>query len=69
LLDGISTLRADEMGAFRDSNMKKCHVQSIDRYSVDEVYDQGVDNIRALCFQLCDKGFMFGDKSHVMDAC
>jgi len=57
------------MTAFRDFNMKKYHAQGIGRYAVDEVYDQGIDDIRALCSQLCDKEFMFGEQFHVIDAC
>ena len=68
LLEALPTLTPDEVDSFRDFNMKRSQAQGIGRFSANEVYDQGIDNLRALQFQLGDQEFMFGDKFHVLDA-
>ena len=69
LMAAVPGLAPELMDTFRVANMKKYHAQGLGRYTVEEVYQQGMDNLRALAFYLADQDYFFGSSYHVVDAC
>ena len=65
----VPGLASESMDIFRVANMKKYHAQGLGRYTVEEVYQQGVDNLHVLAFYLADQDYFFGPSYHVVDAC
>lgn len=53
----------------RKFNIEKYHYQGIGRYSLQEVYQAGIDDLKVINTLLATNDFLFGDRAHVVDAC
>ncbi|CEG58871.1 glutathione S-transferase family protein [Legionella fallonii] len=54
---------------FRAFNLEKYHYQGIGRYSQQEVYQAGLDDLTIINTLLGGNDFLFGKTIHVVDAC
>ncbi len=50
-------------------NIEKYHYQGIGRYSKEQVYQSGIDDLKVINSLLADKDFFFGESVHTIDAC
>ncbi len=53
----------------RKFNIEKYHYQGIGRYSLQEVYQAGLDDLKIINTFLGTNDFLFGETIHVVDAC
>lgn len=50
-------------------NIEKYHYQGIGRYTTEEVYQSGIDDLKTLSFYLGTNDFLFGKSIHTVDVC
>jgi len=53
----------------RKYNIEKYHYQGIGRYSGDEIYQSGIEDLSLINSLLGNKDFIFGSSPHSIDAC
>lgn len=50
-------------------NQEKYYMQGISRYSIDEVYQSGIDDLKSIKHLVGEGPYIFGEKVHSVDAC
>lgn len=68
-LKQLPELSDETLEKIRTYNMEKYHVQGISRYSTNDIYQSGIDDLQAIILILADNNFIFGNKIHALDAC
>ena len=68
-LKQLSELSEASLEQVRKYNIEKYHYQGIGRYSTKDIYESGIDDLRAILHVLGDKDYIFGNKVHTLDAC
>ncbi|PWY56775.1 glutathione S-transferase [Legionella qingyii] len=68
-LKQLSELSDASLEQVRKYNIEKYHYQGIGRYSTKDIYQSGIDDLRAILNILGDKDYIFGNKVHTLDAC
>jgi glutathione S-transferase len=58
-----------ELDIPRKNNIEKYRYQGIGRYDPAQVYESGIDDLRAIQSLLGSNQYMFGDTIHTIDAC
>ncbi|ARB92348.1 glutathione S-transferase family protein [Legionella longbeachae] len=68
-LTQLTELSESTLEAVRKLNIEKYYFQGIGRYSKEEIYQAGIDDLQSIIFLLESNPYLFGDKIHSLDAC
>jgi glutathione S-transferase len=69
LMSSMDSATLDDMEVFRNINSAKYKAHGIGRYSDQQVYQQGIDDLKAIASFLGHKDYIFGENIHIIDAC
>ncbi|KTD58557.1 hypothetical protein Lsai_1164 [Legionella sainthelensi] len=68
-LTQLPELSESTLETVRKYNIEKYYYQGIGRYSKEEIYHSGIDDLQSIDFLLQNNLYLFGDKIHSVDAC
>ncbi|WED42455.1 glutathione S-transferase family protein [Legionella cardiaca] len=68
-LQQLPELTESSLEKGRKYNLQRYYYQGISRYSEDEIYQSGTQDLAIINSLLADKKFFFGNEVHVIDAC
>lgn len=69
LIGAFSNMKKGDLDGFRENNINKYQMQGIGRYSPQEVYKKGIQDLKVIETLLSDEGYFFGKNPHTIDAC
>ncbi|KTD66616.1 hypothetical protein Lsan_0561 [Legionella santicrucis] len=68
-LTQLAELSESTLETVRKYNIEKYHYQGIGRYSKEEIYQSGIDDLQSIILLLENNLYLFGEKIHSLDAC
>ncbi|KTC86228.1 glutathione S-transferase family protein [Legionella cincinnatiensis] len=68
-LTQLTELSESTLETVRKYNIEKYHYQGIGRYSKEEIYQSGIDDLQSIILLLENNLYLFGEKIHSLDAC
>jgi glutathione S-transferase len=68
-LKQVPQLTEEDMEKAREYNIKKYFFQGIGRYERQDIYQSGIDDLKAIDALLADNNCLFGGDVHSIDAC
>ncbi|MCP5503787.1 MAG: glutathione S-transferase family protein [Chlamydiales bacterium] len=68
-IETFPNMQKGDLDGFRENNIKKYQMQGIGRYSPEDVYKKGTQDLKIIETLLSDEDYFFGKTLHTIDAC
>ncbi|WP_420422210.1 glutathione S-transferase family protein [Simkania sp.] len=69
LLRSLPEISPEDLEPLRQINLGKYQIQGIGKYSLDEIYQAGIDDLAVIAHFLGSQNYIFGKNVHSLDAC